>query len=275
MKFDVIVTAGCSFTVGANINNAEKKWAGKPYTFTALLGKRFNVPTVNLGKPGGSNDRIVRKVTDWILTNQQYQNPLFLIGISGLTRFEYWSHTENNYFDIHLFDWADDWDEELYKKQLETRVTRMLYPEADPEILKNWVKASQYMFNLPARRKQLASWVTLLDSHIKINNGTAIFFNSLIDDLVGVKERINFLSFPIKSTNLKLPDNDYRSRPHSALTDSWYHYLRQLHDEKYGNFESGTRSSVPPYGDYFCGGHPSPGGNIVIADLLEEKIKSL
>jgi len=43
MKFDVIVTAGCSFTVGANINNADKKWVGKPYTFTELLGKRLNL----------------------------------------------------------------------------------------------------------------------------------------------------------------------------------------------------------------------------------------
>jgi len=85
---------------------------------------------------------------------------------------------------------------------------------------------------------------------------------------------VNFLSFPIEDKKLKVIDNDYRVR-HTTLTDSWYHYLRQLHNAKYGDFESGSRSSVPPYGDYFCGGHPSPGGNIVIADLLEEKIKSL
>lgn len=275
MKFDVIVTAGCSFTVGANINNADKKWVGKPYTFTELLGKRLNLPTVNLGKPGGSNDRIVRKINDWILSNQQYQYPLFLIGLSGITRFEYWSHTENSYYDIHLFDWADDYgDLEEYQKQLKTRLPRMLYPEADVSILKNWIKASQFMFNIGARRKQLASWIYMLNSHIKVNSGTAIFFNSLFDDLVGVKDKVNFLSFPIEDKKLKVIDNDYRAR-HTTLTDSWYHYLRQLHNAKYGDFESGSRSSVPPYGDYFCGGHPSPGGNIVIADLLEEKIKSL
>lgn len=275
MKYDVIVSAGCSYTVGANINNEAGKWIGKEYTFTTELGKRFNLPTVHLGKAGGSNERIVRKVYDWILTNDEYKNPLFLIGITGITRFEFWSHTHNDYFDIHLFDFHSDKNSELYKKQMTTRIPKMLYPEADPILLEHWVEASQYMFNINARRKQIASMITMLNSHIQITRGTAIFFNSLFDDLVGVKDRINYLSFPVIEDIGDYYDHDNPKRQHNSATDSWYHYLRQLHDNKYGHFESGSRSSVPPHGDYFCGGHPSPGGNLIIADMLEEKIKSL
>lgn len=274
MKYDVIVSAGCSYTMGANITNADGKYIGKGFTFTSILGERLNLPTVHLGKPGASNDRTLRKLYDWILTNDKYKAPLFLIGITGITRFEFWSHTHNDYFDIHLFDFHTDKNSELYKRQITDRLPKMLYPEADIQKLEHWVEVEQYMFNLPARRKELAAKITMIDSHIRMNNGIAVFFNSLFDDLVGVKERINFLSFPVSKDATKYYDNDYRERG-PEVSDSWYHYLAQLHEEKYGHFESGSRSSTPPYGDYFCGGHPSPGGNIVMADLLEEKIKSL
>lgn len=275
MKYDVIVSAGCSYTVGANIKDNNGESTGFKYTFTTVLSKRFGVPCVHLGKVAGSNEQIVRTIYDWIRDNTQYKNPLFLIGITGITRFEFWSHTFEDYFDMHLFDFHSDKNSELYKKQINSRLPKVLYQDADKTSFENWIEVSQYMFNQDARIKEISIMMSLLNSFIKQNNGTAIFFNSLYEDIKVDKEDLNYLYFPIKKDSTKYYDHDASNRQSSRALNCWYHYLRQLHEEKYGSFEAGSRSSLPPYGDFFCGGHPSPKGNILIADLLEDKIINL
>lgn len=275
MKYDIIISAGCSYTVGANIYDENSNSTEFKYTFTTILGRRFNLPVVHLGKVGGSNEQIIRTVYEWIKANTEFSNPLFLIGVTGITRFEFWSHTFNEYYDMHLFDFHQDKNSELYQKQINSRLPKVLHKEADKTAFENWIEVSQYMFNSDNRIKEIGRMMALLNSFIESHNGTAIFFNSLYQDLVEFEKDLTYLNFPIRKEEKRYYDHDALNRHTDNSLNCWYHYLRQLHEEKYGNFESGSRSSVPPYGDFFCGGHPSPGGNIVLADILEDKIKSL
>ena len=59
---------------------------------SALFAKKYNAEDINLAKEGGSNDRIVRKITNWFVGNKdKLDETLFLIGLTEPQRFEIWS----------------------------------------------------------------------------------------------------------------------------------------------------------------------------------------
>ena len=56
---------------------------------SALFAKKYNAEDINLAKEGGSNDRIVRKITNWFVGNKdKLDETLFLIGLTEPQRFE-------------------------------------------------------------------------------------------------------------------------------------------------------------------------------------------
>ena len=53
----------------------------------------------------------------------------------------------------------------------------------------------------------------------------------------------------------------------------WYINLRKRHIEEFGDYNNVEhRSPTQPWGRYFCNGHPSPGANKDLANLLYKKI---
>lgn len=56
-----IVAAGDSFTYGEELSDRQNAW---PY----ILGRKLNSEVVNLAQPAGSNDKIVRKTLEYILS---------------------------------------------------------------------------------------------------------------------------------------------------------------------------------------------------------------
>jgi lysophospholipase L1-like esterase len=88
-----IVSSGCSFVVGVGClspNNTR---------LSALFAKRYNAEDINLAKSGGSNDRIVRKIVNWIVGHKdKLDETLFLIGVSEPKRFEIWAEDDNGVY---------------------------------------------------------------------------------------------------------------------------------------------------------------------------------
>ena len=81
-----IVSCGCSWVYGAGCHLRHKE------KLSALFAKKYNAKDINLSKEGGSNDRIVRKITNWIVENKdRLDETLFLIGVTEPQRFEIWS----------------------------------------------------------------------------------------------------------------------------------------------------------------------------------------
>lgn len=86
-----IVSCGCSWVygTGCKIIGEEK--------LSALFAKKYNAKDINLAIEGGSNDRIVRKITNWIVENKdRLDETLFLIGVTEPQRFEIWSPYTSN-----------------------------------------------------------------------------------------------------------------------------------------------------------------------------------
>ena len=82
-----IVSCGCSYVAGAgcSIVNEER--------LSALFAKKYNANDINFAIDGGSNDRIVRKITNWVVENKnKLDETLFLIGVTQPQRFEIYTH---------------------------------------------------------------------------------------------------------------------------------------------------------------------------------------
>ena len=85
-----IVAAGDSFTYGEELANLEHAY---PYVLSSLLPGDNSV--VNLAQPAGSNDKVVRKLTEYLLDNTA---DLVVIGWTSPGRLEF--ADENGDFDI-------------------------------------------------------------------------------------------------------------------------------------------------------------------------------
>lgn len=88
-----LVTNGCSFTYGYELNNVLDAW---PYK----LGKLLGISVINLAIPGASNDYIVRSIIQNILNETITRNDLLIIGWTGEFRKEFYSDVEHKYISI-------------------------------------------------------------------------------------------------------------------------------------------------------------------------------
>ena len=65
MKYDCILAVGCSFVHGSAIEDENGRPANDQYRFSKILSDKLNLPEINLARPGGSNERIFRKVYEF------------------------------------------------------------------------------------------------------------------------------------------------------------------------------------------------------------------
>lgn len=76
---------GCSWTYGQGLDNPKEE------AFPALLGKKFNLPVVNIAQPGTGNDAIVRTTHEYFYKNLDTKSkPFFFISLSQFWRREFW-----------------------------------------------------------------------------------------------------------------------------------------------------------------------------------------
>jgi len=251
-KYDCIVAIGCSFVHGATIEDENGNWKGNEYRFSKVLADKLNIDEVNLGRPGGSNERITRKLVEWVESNTKYKNPFVIIGLSGLSRTQIYSNASQRYWDYHILDHFDA-DTKQATELLKSRARKFFGDSNLWKDLKKWTELYvEFFFNEEKAQHKLQKEVLLADGYLKNKGINYILYNSLSDDIEPIKSRINYMPFKFDKTYLvddKIPSED-----------CWYHYLRFLHYSNittdFGDYS--YRGNRPPYGKYFAAGHPSP-----------------
>lgn len=267
-KYNSIVGFGCSFVHGANILESKNgEFSGSKYRATKLLADRFNTIEISHAHAGASNDRILYSVYEHYLNNKS-ANDLYIIGLSGISRQLLYSNYSKRFWDIHVYDFQD---EELNRQ----RCKKLYGTDEHYKIYSGWRELNaKYMFNLEIEKKKLKHKILSLHSFLKEKNKNYIIFNSLDNSISDITQEINYLSFNIDETSeQKFNKSDFVQE--YSIEDCWYHYLRIEHNKLFGNFDQEDRSPYPPYGKWFCGGHPSPHANEVLADKIIEKHNKL
>lgn len=268
--YDCVVAVGCSYVAGSNILTDSTENSNK-LRASYILAEELNVPEINLAKPGGGNQYITRTTYEWIKNNKEYTNPLFLIGTSGITRKELQSVQTDLYVDLHIFDFQWNKPEE-YSKMLTHRASK-ISTDLDHSEFDRWLKVeTEFMYNDSYEQERAKRLYDLLTSYIVTKGYTYAIFNSLYDVLGSLKDELNFVSFNMEEGEKYAMNDTTSTKKNANLHDCWYHYLRQQHGKKYDFNDTSTRSNVEPFGEYFCGGHPSPKANYELAQRIKKYI---
>jgi len=267
--YDNIISTGCSFVLGANIQDSNDAWVGDTLRFSKLLANYYSAKEYNDSGPGSGNERILNTVFNTYQKLKSQKN-LFIIGLSGITRELFYTNNRKEYFDIHAHDLLEE------EKRFKKLGTKLFGSDYDKEWIKKWRYLNlKYFYNYEEAKMTLQRNILFLDGFFKSRNIDYILFNSITDDINEIKENINYFSFNIENGK-SYPKTDHTKTNSSGKEDTWYHYLRLKHEEVNSNFNDNKyRSSKPEYGKWFCGGHPSPNANQDLAHKLIEKIYTL
>ena len=195
--YDCIVAIGCSFVHGATIEDENGNWKGADYRFSKVIADKLNIDEVNLGRPGGSNERITRKLVDWVENNTKYKNPFIVIGLSGLSRTQIYSNASERYWDYHILDhFLAKPDASL--EILKTRAEKYFGDSSMWQDLKKWTELYvEYFYNEEKAQHKLQKEVLLADGYLKNKGINYILYNSLPDEIDPIKNKINFMGFDI------------------------------------------------------------------------------
>lgn len=246
-KYDLVIGIGCSFMNGdAILDENNKAFGWLFHTPTKYLADKLECEYKNLAQSGSSNERIFFNLFDFLENKgHDWENKLVIIGLSELAR--YMVSTESDLHPHHLTD-LDNIKSKAKKKF-----------SNDVDGLSNFVKFYMtHIYDNDFELKKLGQKIKLFSYYLEKNNIDYIIFNSLsgyinLDHILDKKNTIIF-------------DNNEKI---------WYNYLRKEHHKNVNtNFNlKEYRSPSPPHGRYFCNGHPSPGANKDLADLIYKKLQ--
>ena len=92
-----LVVNGCSFTYGQGLENrTENNWP-------AVLGRKLNVPVINMANPGAGCDRIFRTTQKYFYkTYKEKMSPFYIIAWSGALRREEYMADREDYYNVNL-----------------------------------------------------------------------------------------------------------------------------------------------------------------------------
>jgi hypothetical protein len=108
MRFSKLITSGCSFTYGQNLDSPEQAW---PHQLAALL----DVECVNLARNGASNAFITESIIDHAAENGT-EDTVYAIGFSHWARFDF-RRTDDGKMNFMNPNWINftPWAKELYE----------------------------------------------------------------------------------------------------------------------------------------------------------------
>lgn len=256
---------GCSFVEGAAITDKLDRWVGHRYSFPAVLCTELGLDEYkNYGGSGMGNESILRRVYRHFKQDKDHSDTLVVIGLSGITRLEIYSNYQQRFYDNHLFDFQqkDNEDEWAYKR----RAKLWLGNEDLWKDFKKYIKIEQkHFFDTEVKQEKLHWQLIHLDGYFKSKGIRYVIFNSVEDNIDPIKKDLNYLSLVDVDKH-----KDVELSGINTLEDTWAHKLRLDH---YYNVNKDFnlneyKSPVPPYGRYFCNGHPSPNANRELTKII-------
>jgi hypothetical protein len=246
-KYDLVIGTGCSFMNGDAIYDKKMKGIGNLlHTPTKYLSDQFQCDYVNLAQSGSSNDHMFSRIIDYIENNDLINKKVFvLIGLSELARL--YLKKGSDLHPHHLSNGSKvDYERNARKHFL-----------GDVKGIESFVKFYMtHIFDNTFFEYKLGQQIILLKNYFENKGIDFIIFNAL-------NGHLNLESI-LDEKNTFLFDNNEKI---------WYISLKETHEKEIGNFNDiEGRSPIPPHGRYFCNGHPSPGANKDLANLIYKKI---
>ena len=278
MKVRRVIATGCSFVEGSNILDKDGKSSGKKYRASKIIAKRYCAEELNIALPGAGNDYIINLLVDKLINLKDTEGTFVIIGLSGITRREYFIENIGAVRNLHLFDILNN------PQNLPRRAKLITGEEGREQDFYNFIEfKAKYLFNLDFEKQKLRNKLLMLDSFLKSRNIPYVLFNSIEDNIIDIKEEINYMTFtdemPNNHEDIKaLRRTDFyesTSENKPTFEDTLQQFLTFKHHSEFNNtFRQEDRSPSYPYGKFFCGSHPSPNANILLANKIEKYIQN-
>ena len=198
-KYDNLVVNGCSFTNGPYDTKQKRE-----NSFSVHLSKELGCTDINLSKPGGSNDRIIRTTYNFIEKGiDKKSKNLFVFGLSGVGRkdiFTNYSLTEpeGQYYQFNFNG---------LKISQNRGFTRKFNLQDLGISEKTEIEFAKFYFKYFIQENNIIQHdirqLQMLVSHIKYNNpnNDVIVFSSLLQGIPKkIKKRFNWFEFEVGET---------------------------------------------------------------------------
>ncbi|MGA0276906.1 MAG: hypothetical protein ACO3LF_03290 [Candidatus Kariarchaeum pelagius] len=196
-QFDRILVNGCSFVAGGHLGDFGDEY-GNTHFLISLQEKLdckyksdfWGNKNHNIGEAAVSNDYICRVMIEWLLNNQnRIKNTLFIIGLTELSRIEYYDTISKQYRTFYPNEDTNDyWNERLF--------SGLLGREDGLDFTKKFYK---YTFDDKVRAEELYLKLITLQDYIVSRGGELILFSSLCSEF-NHKDKFNFFDFPNHNT---------------------------------------------------------------------------
>jgi hypothetical protein len=104
-QYKKFVSFGCSFTEGHHLADDKVAWGDS-------LASKLDIPHINCGEGGSSNEQIFNKIVSTI-ENPNFSHSDILVGIqlSEVMRFQLWCSRTKSYWSSHLEHFIHDWED--------------------------------------------------------------------------------------------------------------------------------------------------------------------
>ena len=246
-QYDRVIVMGCSFVSAGHLQDYGGLECGNTHFIMSLQDKLkctdkvdfWGNKTHNIGEAGVSNDYICRNMMEWLIDNpDRIKNTLFIIGLTELSRIEYWSSVDERYRSFYPNEDTDDfWNKKLFSGSLSKkegkRFIELFY---------------KYTYDDTIREKELYLKLSMIQDYMKSRGATLLLFSSLCEEF-NHKEEFNYMDIP----------------NHNTWND-WY-------TEKNGGYTRPEKMELEHY--MAPDGHPGPKAYMELSDMLYEKVRGL
>jgi hypothetical protein len=242
MKEKVMLIAGSSDLVGAEIDGTEDSWYNRHNSFGNLLAYKMSRRPINIAMAGSSNQTITRSVLEWFA--DQYDDSrmdLFvLIGWTESLRIEvpteevypwhkanvfadWFSKTSQNYFRVNMGYDGNDRERKMIRYYQEFLATN--------ETLMQILSAKDILFLQYLLKSKNIDYLMCNTLHMFTDNPHVKFYTDKIDQSCYYKMLENDQSFYIKYKNLgyhnpKAKYWHHDETPHKLFAEELYQFIQ-------------------------------------------------
>jgi len=190
-QYNRLLVNGCSFVAGGHLGDFGENY-GNTHFLMSLQDKLnckyksdfWSNKSYNIAKAGKSNDYICRTMTYWLFNNQdKIKDTLFIIGLTELSRIEYYDVVGTRYRTYYPEVENDDYWKRLFSSSL-----------TGEEGLKFIEKLYKYTFDNTIRANELYLQLSLIQDYICHRGGELVLFSSLCTEF-NHKEKFNYFEF--------------------------------------------------------------------------------
>ena len=270
IRYKNLIAAGCSFVHGGTLTTTHDKSDPNRNTlsdeekrelcFATNLGNLLNTNTINLASQGGSNDKAIRLIYEWIKLNEiLVPDTVFVIGLTEVLRSEKYSNIVDKYLQWRSTGFFSD-DRNAYHLTKDTQRHKLLpnntefhrYVEQNnyTQDLLDYIKTDILLFtDIGYEMTRLSRNIDLLNTFIRSRGSKLIVFSAMLELDKEVSQEfgifgklntteLNFFTFPDGSkcwkTYIKSYDKKYDWGDHPNIKDDkilselLYDYIQTL-----------------------------------------------